>query len=158
MSGKIPVGNKNKETEKLKQNVQDQLARLLQQLTDLKEEKDSFSPDEYAEMEKDTLDQLRDFQDSLKKMTEGDLSLADELSAVKLVRSTTFKKVHSHALYAYNTMSNHLLSLLWYTTGPTSCSLPGFLHSRGTETLRKEAANSIARKTRRTEGMHPYSP
>lgn len=89
MSGKVPLGNKAKETEKLKQNVQDQLARLLQQLSDLKEEKDSFTPDEYNEMEKDTLDQLRDFQDSLKKMTEGDLTLVDELSSVKLVRFPT---------------------------------------------------------------------
>lgn len=86
MSGKVPLGSKAKETEKLKQNVQDQLARLLQQLSDLKEEKDSFTPEEYAEMEKETLDQLRDFQNSLKKMTEGDLTLADELSSVKLVR------------------------------------------------------------------------
>ena len=86
MSGKLPLGSKDKETAKLKQNVQDQLARLLQQLSDLKEEKDSFSAVEYAEMEKDTLDQLRDFQDSLKKMTAGDLTLTDELSSVKLVR------------------------------------------------------------------------
>ena len=87
MSGKIPLASKAKETDKLKQNVQDQLQRLLQQLSDLKEEKDSFDPAEFAEMEKDTLDQLRDFQESLKRMTEGNLSLADELSSVKLVRA-----------------------------------------------------------------------
>lgn len=85
MSGKVPLGNKAKETDKLKQNVQEQLQRLLQQLSDLKEEAASFSPEEYAEIEKETLDQLRDFQESLKKMTEGDLTLADELSSVKLV-------------------------------------------------------------------------
>lgn len=90
MSGKLALASKSKETDKLKQNVQDQLQRLLQQLSDLKEEKDNLDEKEYAEMEKDTLDQLRDFQESLKRMTEGNLTLADELSTVKMVRHLEF--------------------------------------------------------------------
>lgn len=82
MSTKIP---KTTETALLKKNVEEQLQRLLNQLNDLHEEKDNLDPDEYEEMEKDTLDQLKEFQESLKKMMAGDMTLVDELSSVKLV-------------------------------------------------------------------------
>lgn len=74
------------ETNLLKQNIEEQLHRLLRQLNDLREEKDNLDPDEYEDMEKDTLDQLKEFQESLKKMVAGNLTLEDELSSVKMVR------------------------------------------------------------------------
>lgn len=73
------------ETNLLKQNIEEQLHRLLRQLNDLRDEKDNLEPDEYEEMEKDTLDQLKEFQDSLKKMMAGNMTLEDELSSVKMV-------------------------------------------------------------------------
>lgn len=152
MSGKVPLGNKTKETDKLKQNVQDQLSRLLQQLTDLKEEKDSFTPEEFAEMEKDTLDQLRDFQDSLKKMTEGDLTLADELSSVKLVR---FHSLLS-ASFQVEVRSNPHFPILIDSIGHPSCCFSSFFHARGRTPLRKEGTRPTALTPRRAEGALLY--
>lgn len=87
MSTKLP---KTTETALLKKNIEEQLQRLLNQLNDLHEEKDNLDPDEYEEMEKDTLDQLKEFQESLKKMMAGDMTLVDELSSVKLVNNIIF--------------------------------------------------------------------
>jgi len=74
------------ETNRLKQNVEDQLNRLLQQLEDLKTEKDNMEESEYNEMWNDTMQQLKEFQASLKKMMAGDMTLVDSLSNVQLVR------------------------------------------------------------------------
>ena len=49
------------ETEKLKQNLNDQLERLVQQLHDLEECKDDLDEEEYEETKKETLDQLQVF-------------------------------------------------------------------------------------------------
>lgn len=73
------------ETNRLKQNVEDQLNRLLQQLEDLKSEKDNMDESEYNEMWNDTMQQLKEFQASLKKMMAGDMTLVDSLSNVQLV-------------------------------------------------------------------------
>jgi hypothetical protein len=72
------------ETNRLKQNVEDQLNRLLQQLEDLKSEKDNMDESEYNEMWNDTMQQLKEFQASLKKMMAGDMTLVDSLSNVQL--------------------------------------------------------------------------
>ena len=72
-------------TNRLKQNVEDQLNRLLQQLEDLKSEKDNMEESEYNEMWNDTMQQLKEFQASLKKMLAGDMTLVDSLSNVQLV-------------------------------------------------------------------------
>ena len=47
------------ETERLKQNLNDQMERLVQQLQDLEECKDDLDEDEYEDTKKDTLDQLQ---------------------------------------------------------------------------------------------------
>ena len=47
------------ETEKLKQNLNDQLERLVQQLQDLEECREDLDDDEYEETKKETLDQLQ---------------------------------------------------------------------------------------------------
>ena len=41
--------------------------------------------EEYEETKKDTLEQLKDFNNTLSKMKEGDISLVDELNRIQLV-------------------------------------------------------------------------
>lgn len=41
--------------------------------------------EEYAEMKQDTLEQLKEFQESLTNMAEGNMSLVDEIGAMQLV-------------------------------------------------------------------------
>jgi len=72
------------ETGKLIQNLEEQLDRLVQQLSDLEECKDDLEDDEYLETKGETIEQLKEFQDSMAKMTQGDLSLVDQLSAMQL--------------------------------------------------------------------------
>ena len=46
--------------------------------------------DEYEETKKETLEQLNDFNESLSRMKEGDLSLVDELNRIQLVSKGSF--------------------------------------------------------------------
>ena len=46
--------------------------------------------DEYQETKAETIEQLKEFQQSLSKMTEGDMSLVDELGAMQLVNKLAF--------------------------------------------------------------------
>ncbi|BFZ22847.1 hypothetical protein BsWGS_25886 [Bradybaena similaris] len=72
------------ETSRLRQNLEEQLDRLMQQLTDLEECKADLDPEEYEDTKEETLEQLREFQENLNKMLEGNLSLVDELNAMQL--------------------------------------------------------------------------
>ncbi|KAM8927996.1 protein LZIC [Pelodytes ibericus] len=72
------------ETGKLRQNLEEQLDRLMQQLQDLEECRDELDADEYEETKKETLEQLSEFHDSLKKIMSGDMTLVDELSGMQL--------------------------------------------------------------------------
>ncbi|XP_042635900.1 protein LZIC isoform X2 [Catharus ustulatus] len=72
------------ETSKLKQNLEEQLDRLMQQLQDLEECREELDADEYEETKKETLEQLSEFNDSLKKIMSGDMTLVDELSGMQL--------------------------------------------------------------------------
>ena len=74
------------ETDKLRQNVEEQMQRLLSQLEDLETEKDNLDPAEYQEMYDDTIQQLKEFKASLEKMMAGNMTLVDQLSNVKMVR------------------------------------------------------------------------
>lgn len=82
------------ETEKLKTNVEDQLNRLLAQLQDLEEGKEFLDEDEYESTKADTLQQLKEFETTLKKMIAGDMSLVDSLGNVQLVISPFHAFVH----------------------------------------------------------------
>ena len=73
------------ETSKLKQNLEEQLDRLMQQLQDLEECREELDTDEYEETKKETLEQLSEFNDSLKKIMSGNMTLVDELSGMQLV-------------------------------------------------------------------------
>ncbi|XP_051493595.1 protein LZIC isoform X2 [Apus apus] len=72
------------ETSKLKQNLEEQLDRLMQQLQDLEECREELDADEYEETKKETLEQLSEINDSLKKIMSGDMTLVDELSGMQL--------------------------------------------------------------------------
>lgn len=72
------------ETSKLKQNLEEQLDRLMQQLQDLEECREELDVDEYEETKKETLEQLSEFNDSLKKIMSGNMTLVDELSGMQL--------------------------------------------------------------------------
>ncbi|MEJ1272460.1 leucine zipper and CTNNBIP1 domain containing [Cricetulus griseus] len=72
------------ETSKLKQNLEEQLDRLMQQLQDLEECREELDTDEYEETKKETLEQLSEFHDSLKKIMSGNMTLVDELSGMQL--------------------------------------------------------------------------
>ena len=92
------------ETAQLKQNVEEQLNRLLTQLKDLEESKEELveknrkkivlinfvikntQGDEYEGMKKDTIQQLKEFQAQLTKMMQGNMTLVDEFGSVQLVR------------------------------------------------------------------------
>nr|XP_009669756.1 PREDICTED: protein LZIC isoform X2 [Struthio camelus australis] len=73
------------ETSKLKQNLEEQLDRLVQQLQDLEECREELDADEYEETKKETLEQLSEINDSLKKIMSGDMTLVDELSGMQLM-------------------------------------------------------------------------
>lgn len=72
------------ETAKLKANVEDQLNRLMAQLQDLEEMKSDLDAAEYAQTKRDTLEQLAEFEASLKKMMGGNMTLVTELGAYQL--------------------------------------------------------------------------
>ncbi|XP_008317015.1 protein LZIC [Cynoglossus semilaevis] len=74
----------NLETGKLRQNMEEQLDRLMQQLQDLEECREELDEEEYEETKKETLEQLSEFNDSLKKILKGDMTLVDELGGMQL--------------------------------------------------------------------------
>ncbi|RMB91568.1 hypothetical protein DUI87_31797 [Hirundo rustica rustica] len=57
----------------------------MQQLQDLEECREELDADEYEETKKETLEQLSEFNDSLKKIMSGDMTLVDELSGMQLM-------------------------------------------------------------------------
>ena len=61
----------------LKKNINDQLERLLSQMNDLEEVKndDSITPEEYAELKADTLQQIQEFENFLQRQAQGELVL-----------------------------------------------------------------------------------
>lgn len=73
------------ETEKLIQNLEHQLDRLVTQLEDLESSKDELDATEYNETKEDTIEQLKEFHERLDKMVKGDISLVSTLGAIQLV-------------------------------------------------------------------------
>jgi len=105
------------ETQKLKANVQDQLNRLLSQLKDLEDNKEELA-DEYDDAKADTIAQLKEFQASLKKMMQGNMTLVDEFGgmqlAIQAAVSEAFKTPEVIKMFAkkdYNSLRQHLINL-----------------------------------------------
>ncbi|CAJ0585675.1 unnamed protein product, partial [Mesorhabditis spiculigera] len=65
-------------------NLQTQLGRLLEQLKDLEEERDSLSDDEYQDMKKDAREQLQELGNALDKLEGGNMAVVDEVTAAKM--------------------------------------------------------------------------
>eukprot|EP01156_Anaeramoeba_ignava_P008310 Anaeramoba_ignava/a357988_170.p1 GENE.a357988_170~~a357988_170.p1 ORF type:complete len:202 (+),score=88.31 a357988_170:27-608(+) len=80
------------ETEKLKKNIEDQLNRLLNQLQDLEELKEDLDQDEYESTKNETIEQMKEFQTSLKKMLSGNMTLVDEFGMVQLAIQATISQ------------------------------------------------------------------
>ncbi|XP_034938166.1 protein LZIC-like [Chelonus insularis] len=72
------------ETDSLKKNLEDQLDRLMKQLEDLEECRDDLDPSEYEETKNDTIEQLKELNESLQKMLSGNISLINDLGAMQL--------------------------------------------------------------------------
>merc|ERR1712065_45752 len=74
------------ETKKLRENVEGQLNRLLKQMGEIDEgfEDGELDEEEYGEMREETLEQMAEFQETLTSLMEGNMSLVDELAAMKL--------------------------------------------------------------------------
>ncbi|KAL1464575.1 hypothetical protein WDU94_004207 [Cyamophila willieti] len=73
----------SKENVKLKQNLEDQLKRLVHQLADLEECKDDLNADEYESSKCDTLEQLKEFDTRLTKLTSGDITVDDQIAQLQ---------------------------------------------------------------------------
>ncbi|VDM23479.1 unnamed protein product [Toxocara canis] len=74
----------NCENLKLISNVQEQLNRLMTQLADIEREKGSLEVEEYTEMKKDTMEQLKDLGETLDRMQCGDVTLIDQMTATRI--------------------------------------------------------------------------
>ncbi|XP_076033872.1 protein LZIC-like [Oratosquilla oratoria] len=72
------------ETAKLRKQLEEQLDRLVAQLSDLEECKAELEPEEYEDVKKDTLEQLTEFEASLTRMASGDMTLVDSINAMQL--------------------------------------------------------------------------
>ena len=72
-----------KESEQLRKNVEDQLNRLLQQLQDLEEMKDDMEESEYTSSKEDTLQQMKEFEQTLDRLISGDVTLVSQLDSMR---------------------------------------------------------------------------
>jgi ABC-type transporter Mla subunit MlaD len=72
------------ETNQLRSKLEDQLDRLVAQLTDLEECREDLEEEEYEETKRETLEQLEEFNKSLQKLISGDMTLVDSLNAMQL--------------------------------------------------------------------------
>ena len=74
-------------------NINDQLERLLSQMADLEEVKndESFSPEEYEELKSDTLKQIQEFENFLKRQAQGDMVLQQVTEAQKRIQDAKSK-------------------------------------------------------------------
>ncbi|CAL1679127.1 unnamed protein product [Lasius platythorax] len=72
------------ETDRLRKNLEEQLDRLVQQLEDLEDCRVTLDETDYQECKEDTMEQLREFNESLQRMISGDMTLVNELGAMQL--------------------------------------------------------------------------
>lgn len=84
MSSQLRQSRGDVETSKLRSNIEDQLNRLLTQLSDLEEMRDDLENDEYEQTRKETMDQLQEFEVSLQKILEGNITLVSDIGSVQL--------------------------------------------------------------------------
>ena len=102
------------ENNQLKGKLEAQLHRLLDQLEDIKKDRDNLEEEEYNELRNDTMEQvsritsatlksildsnicqLEEFKTSLDKMSNGDLGLVDTVGAMQLAIQAAISEVSS---------------------------------------------------------------
>ncbi|XP_059615277.1 protein LZIC-like [Phlebotomus argentipes] len=69
--------------EMLIQNLETQLDRLVAQLRDLEEAKEDLDEEEFEAVKEDTVEQIREFNERLGRMNQGDVTLDSKLSTMK---------------------------------------------------------------------------
>ncbi|XP_033364185.1 protein LZIC-like [Bombus vosnesenskii] len=72
------------QTEKLRKNLEAQLDRLVQQLEDIEENRNSLDAAAYEEAMQLTKEDLQEFNESLQRIISGDTTLVDQLGAIQL--------------------------------------------------------------------------
>lgn len=82
----------SKETDKLRDNVEAQLNRLLAQLQDLDDLKDELEEDEIEDIRADTLEQMEEFEATLARMMSGDVTLVDSLGSMRIAVQAAISK------------------------------------------------------------------
>ena len=78
-------------TARMRENIENQLKRILNELQDLEEMRDELEDDEYAESKAESMQELKEFEASLKEMTEGNMDLVSDLSRIQLAIRATVK-------------------------------------------------------------------
>eukprot|EP00968_Pinguiococcus_pyrenoidosus_P010461 scaffold825_cov249-Pinguiococcus_pyrenoidosus.AAC.56 len=68
------------------------MSTLLQQLGDLEELRPEIDDEEYEGLKEETREQLRELEEQLQRMAEGDLSLVDELGTYRLAIQAAIKE------------------------------------------------------------------
>ena len=63
--------------------------------------RDDFEEDEYEETKAETLEQLKEFDQTLQKMMTGDLGLVDKFAAMQLVRCLHMLLKHHAGFWSY---------------------------------------------------------
>ncbi|KAJ1369292.1 hypothetical protein KIN20_030712 [Parelaphostrongylus tenuis] len=85
----------------LVENLQKQVDRLIHQLCDIEEEKSNMDPQEYEELKLETMEELKDLSRSLEKMTGGDITSTDNLTATRMaVRAAISQTLRTPAILA----------------------------------------------------------
>uniref|UniRef100_A0A158P619 Protein LZIC n=1 Tax=Angiostrongylus cantonensis TaxID=6313 RepID=A0A158P619_ANGCA len=83
----------------LVENLQKQLDRLMNQLSDIEEEKPNMDTQEYEELKSETMEELKDLSRSLEKMTGGDITSTDSLTATRMaVRAAISQTLRTPAI------------------------------------------------------------
>ena len=75
----------------MRENIENQLKRILNELQDLEEMRDELDDDEYEESKAESMQELKEFEASLKEMTEGNMDLVSDLSRIQLAIRATVK-------------------------------------------------------------------
>ena len=71
-----------------------------------------LDPDEYEEVQKETVEQLKEFQASLSRMSAGDMTLVNNINAMQLVSSKSHFSSPSQLRVQFLFLFNHVLPCL----------------------------------------------
>ena len=84
MSKSSSTSRGDTETTSLRKNVESQLERLLTQLSDLEDMKAELDEGEYESTRNETIQQMKEFEETLDKLMKGDMTLVSSIGSVQL--------------------------------------------------------------------------